>query len=518
MLIILFFSVEVPVSAPEPAKPVEAQPAPVASPQPAAPPAQPAAPAPPPPKPAVAELSVIDKLINVIFGLPKGERDPKWAQPWQTHPEHAKKPVEKAPEVEQGPVGPSGGIIDKLVKLIFPTVPAATKRDPKWAKPWQTHPEHAKKKVEVAEEPKEDKPVGPSGGLIDKFVKLIFQTVPEGTVRDPKWAKPWQTHPEHAKKVEVKAAEPKEDKPIGPSGGIIDKFVKLIFQTVPEGTVRDPKWAKPWQTHPEHAKKVVEAPAEPKEDKPVGPSGGIIDKLVKLIFPTVPEGTKRDPKWAKPWQTHPEHAKKVVEVVEPEEKGPIGASGGIIDKFVKMIFETVPEGSTRDPKWAQPWQTHPEHKKSAPAPVETPKPPVAPEPAVAPKPAPVPEPAPVPKPAAAPEPVAAPKPVAAPEPVVAPEPVAAPKAVPEPVAAPAPKPVEPSPAPAPEVAKAPEPAPAPEVAKAPEPAPEVVKAPEPAPEPKRPVEEPIVEKATFPEEKVAGMWYGWFGSLAQIYP
>ncbi|XP_047488932.1 lysine-rich arabinogalactan protein 19-like isoform X2 [Penaeus chinensis] len=184
--------VEVPVSAPEPAKPVEVPPAPVASPppQPAAPPAQPAVPAPPPPKPAVAELGVINKLVGVIFGLPKGERAPKWAEPWQTHPEHAKKPVQKAPEVEQGPVGPSGGIIDTFVRLIFPTAPEATKRDPKWAQPWQTHPEHAKKKVEVAEQPKEDKPVGSSGGIIDKFVKLIFHTVPEGTVRDPKWAQP----------------------------------------------------------------------------------------------------------------------------------------------------------------------------------------------------------------------------------------------------------------------------------------------------------------------------------------
>lgn len=402
---------------------------------------------------------IIHKFVSLIFGEPHGKRDAKWAQPWQTHPEHKKKkePLAQEPEKPKK-VDTSPGIIHKFVSLIFgePT----GKRDEKWAQPWQTHPEHkreAKQPKVQKEKEKEEKVIyGATGGPLDKLVKLVFPTAKEGTVRDPKWAKPWQTHPEFANK-----GAPKEDKPkekevkkekIGASGGPIDKLVKLIFtDIVPEGTERDPKWSKPWQTHPEFANKAAPKEAKPKEKeekvKVVGPSGGLIDKFVKLIFTDVlPEGTKRAPKWSQPWQTHPEHASKSAQKEKPKEpketkKEVAGASGGPIDWLVKLIFETTKEGTPRDPKWAQPWQTHKEHMKDAklkpkPEAVTPPPPPKKPEPVTPPAPK-EPEPAPAPK---------------------KPEPEPVPKAEPEPAKKPAP--VE-KPAPAPAPAKAPEPEPKP---------------------------------------------------------
>lgn len=212
---------------------------------------------------AKTPTGIVNKVVSLIFGIPKTERDPKWAQPWQTHEEFKKKATEPTALETTKKKTSSGGVINWLIIFIFGKPPS--ERDEKWAQPWQSHKEHQKVAKSGDHVPK--KIEQSTGGILDSFIGLLFGKPPK--VRDAKWAEPWQTHAEHQKADKGTTDEVKKIVP-GPVEGFINKIVKIFFKTLPEGTPRDPKWAQPWQTHAEHVKRA--ATAEKQEIKKVAHS------------------------------------------------------------------------------------------------------------------------------------------------------------------------------------------------------------------------------------------------------
>lgn len=403
--------------------------------------------------------------MHLVFGYTEEPRDPKYAQPWNTHPEFKKKTESAASsEVKTKKVSHEAGIIrstvNKLVGMIFP-IPQGP-RDEKWAEPWQTHKEHAKK---VVDEVKKAKPEPRKESFfkfnfVNSFIQAIFGKETVGT-RDPKWTEPWQTHEEHKRKAAKPVEEkPKKAEPIRHDNIIsrsVNSFITLFFDS-PKGE-REPKWAQPWQTHEQHKKKPVEVKEKPKPEKHKGAGviGQFINKMVYLVFKENKD--PRDPKWAEPWQTHAEHKKKEVKEVPTKKVVKEYNFFGLrplLNSAIETIFGARNAGP-REQKWAEPWQTH---KK----PIETAAPPrtAAPTPSPPPKAAPAPPPPP-PKAAPAPPPPPPPPPKAAPAPPP-PPPKAAPAPPPPPpppkAAPPPPPPTVPAPAPStPKVAPAPPPSP-----------------------------------------------------------
>ena len=387
----------------------------------------------------------INKWVSVIFGMPKGPRDPKYAVPWQTHPEHSRKAVasdgirEAAPKPAE--VGVIGSSLNKFIGAVF-GIPKGP-RDPKYAVPWQTHEgikRSASKDGESLPTPVSTE-AGAIGKTLNKLIGAVFG-IPKGD-RDPKWAVPWQTHKEHIKSAS--AGTPQVKVQVSqPVGGPLNSLIEAVFGKTK--TPRDPKYSRPWQTHSEFQRSGVKDAEGGKPELKAVPVGGIIDKMVRAVF-TVRKEIDRDPKWATPWQKHPEHSRRS-QSESPEVPTKKDLTGGFqwLNGLIEMVFGKI--RTPRDPKWAQPWQTHKETARGAPAPkvvVEIPSPPVyyPPPPPSAyyppPPPPPVAVPAPPPPPVAAPAPP--PPPVALPSPP--PPPVAIPAPPPPPVAAPAPPPPPP---------------------------------------------------------------------------
>ena len=298
----------------------------------------------------IAEL--MNNFVSAVFGKTTGVRDPKYAQPWQTHAEHSV----KAPVRESEPATKvyvySEGILHKFIVLIFGETNGS--RDPKFAEPWQSHEDQQRKYTAHTDDKVEKSKVSSKeGGIIDSLIKIVFPG--EVGKRDPKYSKPWQTHTEYGKVQSEEA--PTEVKKVGAMGGPIDKLVTLLFH-VDKNAVRDPKYAKPWQTHEEHTMKVKPA-SEPQVKKTGGPIPGFgwVDSFVSYIFGSVQ--TLRDEKWSQPWQTHTEHFRQPPNEEKIKEKKVVSAGGGIIDKIVSSIFGTAKD-QTRDAKWSEPWQNHDE--------------------------------------------------------------------------------------------------------------------------------------------------------------
>ena len=288
-------------------------------------------------KPVAPRRGLLNSLILSIFNL-KGnvERDPKWSQPWKTHPEII---ARDSFTEDRTPKTSSGGILDFIIRIIF-NVKLPEHRDIKWSKPWKTHgdiyslPETDDEPVEIAK---------PSGGILDKLVKAImgYKDVP----RDPKFAVPWKTHPEFSEFETKKDAVPVK---ASASGGILDFLIRIIFNVkIPDE--RDIKWSQPWKTHENMRAHGIEK----KSHDPVAtPSGGILDSIIKIImgYKELP----RNPKYAKPWKTHPEFTEFGKEA---SSRKPVEASGGLLDSLIRIIFNVkLPE--ERDIKWSKPWKTH----------------------------------------------------------------------------------------------------------------------------------------------------------------
>ncbi|XP_018026667.2 uncharacterized protein LOC108682068 [Hyalella azteca] len=303
-------------------------------------------------EPGVVSKS-INKMVVAIFGEHSAERDPKWADPWQTHPEHERKIPATSEQPREVIQDPRGGVLHRLICLVFDEPPK--ERDPKFAEPWQTHTDQQEKFKSSSEESVEAKPVVvASGGLLDKIVRTIFPA--PDVERDPKYARPWQTHDEH---IKVSVPAPEVNEIAHGSGGILDRLVRLAFPLDTENAVRDPKWAEPWQTHNPVKTQPVTAPEEKRVSTATTfPLFVFFDGLICKIFNIAPK--ERDPKWAIPWQDHDEHKKSIVEKrSEQIEQKVIGPTGGLLDKFVRTVFG-LNETGERDPKYATPWQTHEE--------------------------------------------------------------------------------------------------------------------------------------------------------------
>lgn len=300
-------------------------------------------------KAAIQTGGIIHKFVTIFFEDPKGDRDPKYAVPWQSHDEQIRKyQVIEKEEPKPKVVVHTGGIINKFISIFFEEPKG--ERDPKYAEPWQTHEEQIRKFRDVEDEGPKEKVAIPTGGFIHKFVRIFFGE-PQGP-RDPKYAEPWQKHDEQIRKFQSSVDEEAKPKVVVSTGGILHKFITLFFAD-PKGE-RDPKFAQPWQTHIEQIRKFQSPTQDSKPERVIIQTGGILDKIVKVFFPG--ELGERDPKYAKPWQSHKEHTKKVSE----EQHVQIDTSPGVIstsiNKFVATIFGKT-EGE-RDLKWSKPWQTH----------------------------------------------------------------------------------------------------------------------------------------------------------------
>merc|ERR1719154_480906 len=137
---------------------------------------------------------------------------------------------------------------------------------------------------------------------------------------------------------------------------MINKMVAVVFGATPDGE-KDPNWAKPWQTH----KELIEDDDDDDDievDMESGVIGKMINKMVAVVFGATPDGEK-DPKWAKPWQTH----KELIEDDDDDDYIEVDMESGVIgktiNKMVAVVFGATPDGE-KDPKWATPWQTHKE--------------------------------------------------------------------------------------------------------------------------------------------------------------
>jgi len=299
----------------------------------------------------------INKFVITLFGNCSGERDPKWSLPWRTHQEHKRAPVvpkkRTAVDTSSGFIGQA---INKFVITLFGN--CSGQRDPKWAKPWQTHEEHQKKFTAISKAKSKTVNVAKaSGGIIHSFITLVFPN-PSGK-RDDKYAQPWQTHEEQQSKFQSTTKENKKYSHKS-SGGFLDSLIRIIFPT-PLGK-RHAKYATPWQKHDMEQVDATDIPIKIQKAKAIG---GPIDSMINVLF-NVDAKTKRDPKYAQPWKTHSEHADKQGSVSSEEKHAKVVNTGalpgfGFIDKIVTSVFDSVPR--VRDEKWAEPWQRHAEHKR-----------------------------------------------------------------------------------------------------------------------------------------------------------
>ena len=296
---------------------------------------------------------MFNRAIYFLFGRSNVERDLKFSKPWQTHSEFRKQIKNEENKGIDTSSGLIGKMINKFVATAFGVIEA--KRDPKWAQPWQTHEDFIKVTPVVRKKETTNTSSGCFGNMITSFVTIIFGN--NNNVRDSKYAQPWQTHAEHSQKVQVRESEP-ATKVYVYSEGILHKIIVLIFGET-RGS-RDPKFAEPWQSHEDQQRKYTALTDDKVEKSKVSTKeGGIIDSLIKIVFPG--EVGKRDPKYSKPWQTHTEYGKVQSEAAQTEVKK-VGAMGGPIDKLVTLLFH-VDKNAVRDPKYAKPWQTHEEHSK-----------------------------------------------------------------------------------------------------------------------------------------------------------
>merc|ERR1711915_398472 len=186
------------------------------------------------------------------------------------------------------------------------------------------------------------KKVESSSNLLSSIVELImgYNEVP----RDPKFAKPWKTHPEFKKvKSKIDASSLAKDESILET--VFEQLICFIFN-IKVDEDRDPKWATPWKMHEDAARlqktDKISAGTESSQDV------GLIPSLIEFIMGYEP--TARDPKFSNPWKTHPEFVEKEIDPIEEAK------IEGLSDLLVKLIFN-IEYNQVRSNKWSKPWKT-----------------------------------------------------------------------------------------------------------------------------------------------------------------